>query len=197
MSAMWPERSRSVPRRSTAPGFSWPTGPWRSSFMSAAPRSTEAFRLCCRWYRSHRRQHRLAGEVGAQVVDHEVAHGAAGFASGAGGMRLQHHLLHLQQRLRHIGLGLEDVEAGAAEASFLQGGDKSRLVDHRAARHVDEHRSEEHTSELQSLMRIPYAVFCLKKKKRQKHIRSNKDILKEKKLKKTITSNILNTINKL
>src|SRR3546814_5663425 len=31
------------------------------------------------------------------------------------------------------------------------------------------HRSEEHTSELQSLMRISYAVFCLKKKKNQKH----------------------------
>src|SRR3546814_1874377 len=29
-------------------------------------------------------------------------------------------------------------------------------------------RSEEHTSELQSLMRISYAVFCLKKKKRKK-----------------------------
>src|SRR3546814_8713292 len=28
-------------------------------------------------------------------------------------------------------------------------------------------RSEEHTSELQSLMRIPYAVFCLKKKKKR------------------------------
>src|SRR3546814_1113221 len=30
----------------------------------------------------------------------------------------------------------------------------------------DEPRSEEHTSELQSLMRISYAVFCLKKKKK-------------------------------
>src|SRR3546814_2763282 len=30
------------------------------------------------------------------------------------------------------------------------------------------HRSEEHTSELQSLMRISYAVFCLKKNKRYK-----------------------------
>src|SRR3546814_8244554 len=30
-----------------------------------------------------------------------------------------------------------------------------------------DHRSEEHTSELQSLMRISYAVFCLKKKKKQ------------------------------
>src|SRR3546814_12570544 len=31
------------------------------------------------------------------------------------------------------------------------------------------YRSEEHTSELQSLMRISYAVFCLKKKKDKKH----------------------------
>src|SRR3546814_7580055 len=30
-------------------------------------------------------------------------------------------------------------------------------------------RSEEHTSELQSLMRISYAVFCLTKKKKYKH----------------------------
>src|SRR3546814_6805705 len=30
-------------------------------------------------------------------------------------------------------------------------------------------RSEEHTSELQSLMRISYAVFCLKKKKKEKN----------------------------
>src|SRR3546814_1286229 len=35
-------------------------------------------------------------------------------------------------------------------------------------------RSEEHTSELQSLMRISYAVFCLKKKKKQ-HIKKNND----------------------
>src|SRR3546814_6034890 len=32
-----------------------------------------------------------------------------------------------------------------------------------------DHRSEEHTSELQSLMRISYAVFCLKKKKNITH----------------------------
>src|SRR3546814_1187714 len=31
-------------------------------------------------------------------------------------------------------------------------------------------RSEEHTSELQSLMRISYAVFCLKKKNKKKHM---------------------------
>src|SRR3546814_8442719 len=35
---------------------------------------------------------------------------------------------------------------------------------------ADFRRSEEHTSELQSLMRISYAVFCLKKKKTHKKI---------------------------
>src|SRR3546814_1293424 len=44
-------------------------------------------------------------------------------------------------------------------------------------------RSEEHTSELQSLMRISYAVFCLKKKK-TKH-KNNKEKAKDK---PTITS---------
>src|SRR3546814_4495930 len=34
-------------------------------------------------------------------------------------------------------------------------------------------RSEEHTSELQSLMRISYAVFCLKKKKKKPKTNSN------------------------
>src|SRR3546814_6521421 len=40
------------------------------------------------------------------------------------------------------------------------------LLPHRGARSAA-FRSEEHTSELQSLMRISYAVFCLKKKKQQ------------------------------
>src|SRR3546814_7816545 len=41
---------------------------------------------------------------------------------------------------------------------------------------TDIRRSEEHTSELQSLMRISYAVFCLKKKKNKKirYIRDNR-----------------------
>src|SRR3546814_9205079 len=44
----------------------------------------------------------------------------------------------------------------------------------------DEERSEEHTSELQSLMRISYAVFCLKKKNNkttkpiQQHVRETR-----------------------
>src|SRR3546814_1345840 len=39
----------------------------------------------------------------------------------------------------------------------------------KAAPEAPSSRSEEHTSELQSLMRISYAVFCLKKKKKKKH----------------------------
>src|SRR3546814_1137187 len=54
--------------------------------------------------------------------------------------------------------------------------DRVHRLAHRAeARILDDadhggwqHRSEEHTSELQSLMRISYAVFCLKKKKQTK-----------------------------
>src|SRR3546814_7171026 len=39
-------------------------------------------------------------------------------------------------------------------------------LDAAAQQHQRRCRSEEHTSELQSLMRISYAVFCLKKKKK-------------------------------
>src|SRR3546814_8432113 len=39
----------------------------------------------------------------------------------------------------------------------------------RTVLHLQTLRSEEHTSELQSLMRISYAVFCLKKKKKTTH----------------------------
>src|SRR3546814_3383664 len=37
------------------------------------------------------------------------------------------------------------------------------VIDHRSVEQRPDRRSEEHTSELQSLMRISYAVFCLKK----------------------------------
>src|SRR3546814_9645299 len=41
----------------------------------------------------------------------------------------------------------------------------SNITYYRTAAAAETARSEEHTSELQSLMRISYAVFCLKKKK--------------------------------
>src|SRR3546814_7940539 len=54
------------------------------------------------------------------------------------------------------------LEAGAG-VDVASRGDGNPLI--MAARAGHDDRSEEHTSELQSLMRISYAVFCLKKKK--------------------------------
>src|SRR3546814_155603 len=61
--------------------------------------------------------------------------------------------------------GFEWIEANdsdhSAVAFLRRGHDRETIVV------VVSNRSEEHTSELQSLMRISYAVFCLKKKKKQ------------------------------
>src|SRR3546814_4110883 len=43
----------------------------------------------------------------------------------------------------------------------------------KAGDHAQQTRSEEHTSELQSLMRISYAVFCLKQKNTVTHTTTN------------------------
>src|SRR3546814_6807106 len=63
--------------------------------------------------------------------------------------------------LHHIGLR----DAGPAERTHDLIGGKQVLEGVEVE--VRHGRSEEHTSELQSLMRISYAVFCLKKKKEQ------------------------------
>src|SRR3546814_4891194 len=57
---------------------------------------------------------------------------------------------------------VDDTPAGGGAGMVLKADVLGRAIDHAAAAHP---RSEEHTSELQSLMRISYAVFCLKKKK--------------------------------
>src|SRR3546814_8455640 len=59
-------------------------------------------------------------------------------------------------RLEIIAKALEHFVHGLGNRPQMQGY-RFRLGDHS--------RSEEHTSKLQSLMRISYAVFCLKKKK--------------------------------
>src|SRR3546814_5689482 len=69
-----------------------------------------------------------------------------------------------RHRLAHQdagGLVVQRQQVGRGQDIGLAG------VLQRARQHiqVDDLRSEEHTSELQSLMRISYAVFCLKKKK--------------------------------
>src|SRR3546814_1936060 len=61
------------------------------------------------------------------------------------------------------------VHAMAARVAAACGGavaDRSRSRFVGAIQALERDRSEEHTSELQSLMRISYAVFCLKKKKK-------------------------------
>src|SRR3546814_7031131 len=57
---------------------------------------------------------------------------------------------------------LADRVRGAVDPQIVAIDDEHRRIAQQVARM---HRSEEHTSELQSLMRISYAVFCLKKKK--------------------------------
>src|SRR3546814_1567278 len=83
-------------------------------------------------------------------------------------------LAHHQER----GRGLLDLDRPADAEAFdvpalaesVRGGgeadDQPDLLAHENAGDRDQHqrRSEEHTSELQSLMRNSYAVFCLKKK---------------------------------
>src|SRR3546814_5519829 len=54
------------------------------------------------------------------------------------------------------------------------GGDDAPPARGRARAAARDRRSEEHTSELQSLMRISYAVFCLKKKTKSQHKMSHK-----------------------
>src|SRR3546814_7296059 len=81
-------------------------------------------------------------------------------------------------------IGSPNRKRGEAEAPPLSSSargnraapiDRSQVGDSRRTRALPRYlafrtkRSEEHTSELQSLMRIPYAVFCLKKQKQIQH----------------------------
>src|SRR3546814_3666470 len=58
---------------------------------------------------------------------------------------------------------VEGVGAGEGREVGVGVGEQEHLV----ARRLEPRRSEEHTSELQSLMRNSYDVFCLKKKKQR------------------------------
>src|SRR3546814_7809981 len=77
--------------------------------------------------------------------------------------------------ISHISINL-DVRGGLDISEFVSRSHRlfarrGRLISRRRAisnTHGDICRSEEHTSELQSLMRISYAVFCLKQKKNNK-----------------------------
>src|SRR3546814_8482386 len=76
--------------------------------------------------------------------------------------KLEAKIANQQQNIRTMNATIEDLRSsseGWKETALDRLGD---IVALRA-----ELRSEEHTSELQSLMRISYAVFCLKKKKQK------------------------------
>src|SRR3546814_10726256 len=60
---------------------------------------------------------------------------------------------------------------GGIKVQVQAGEQKGAIVFHaEGCKGIANSRSEEHTSELQSLMRISYAVFCLKKKKAKKKV---------------------------
>src|SRR3546814_1601360 len=74
---------------------------------------------------------------------------------------------HLQILYGNIAPAGSVAKITGKEGDFFKG--RARVFDSE-----DEARSEEHTSELQSLMRISYAVFCLKKKNKQKKTKKHK-----------------------
>src|SRR3546814_5760793 len=91
------------------------------------------------------------------------------FRSNSSGMAIQ--VLKALLRLsgfRHQGLPAATVVAPKGGKHAVQFKVATALGHSRAGQHRQSicrrHRSEEHTSELQSLMRISYAVLCLKKK---------------------------------
>src|SRR3546814_7573057 len=115
----------------------------------------------------------MAGEaVDEPVLDHPrgaigaldaVAAGAAqGQRREAPAVQKEQALLALRQS---VGERVDERRREPAAAVGRVGPhvDRRKVVQGRAA---EARRSEEHTSELQSLMRISYAVFCLKKKKK-------------------------------
>src|SRR3546814_4836002 len=79
---------------------------------------------------------------------------------------------HAAAAFVHKGAGLEQQDALRSDAAFLdpaleflrRSGEVVKVGDDVGGHEADIVRSEEQTSELQSLMRISYAVFCLKKK---------------------------------
>src|SRR3546814_9250944 len=91
----------------------------------------------------------------------DVAAGIGLVARGAEAAGLQVFLDAIHQPRRAAdAVEIADHHVGAA----LAGIGLMAAADRRHRMTVEQPRSEEHTSELQSLMRISYAVFCLKKK---------------------------------
>src|SRR3546814_10253602 len=81
----------------------------------------------------------------------------------AGGVLVEGHVEHPMEAVLDGPVGAD----GAGEAFRGEAGGGKIVAGGGATAVAHGLRSEEHTSELQSLMRISYAVFCLKKKKKE------------------------------
>src|SRR3546814_1277387 len=86
--------------------------------------------------------------------------------------------LRVEGRRVYLGVAEQDLDDADVDAIFEKMGGETVPQRVRSDPLVDVRgRSEEHTSELQSLMRISYAVFCLKKKKtNKKHTLLNNEL---------------------
>src|SRR3546814_9180694 len=96
----------------------------------------------------------------ARIVDLELARTIEGLVSSAGSVRRVAMLLDLDPATLSRSLGISAF-ARTTRLKIMANLEAATL----AVAAGRPKRSEEHTSELQSLMRISYAVFCLKKKK--------------------------------
>src|SRR3546814_10861797 len=108
--------------------------------------------------------------AGFQALAANVAQAARHCFALAVAMRRSEQRLALPLRARldkRRNAGISEIRAAAERQAYF-GCPRCGVWDGDIAplkpRHLFLHRSEEHTSELQSLMRISYAVFCLKQK---------------------------------
>src|SRR3546814_5531676 len=105
--------------------------------------------------------------AGFQALAANVAQAARHCFALAVAMRRSEQRLALPLRARldkRRNAGISEIRAAAERQAYF-GCPRCGVWDGDIAPLKPRHRSEEHTSELQSLMRISYAVFCLKQKK--------------------------------
>src|SRR3546814_6602550 len=139
-SAGWPASSAPVPKKS--PGWKESMQHWPNAFMLA----------CMEWLPPHPRSHR---QMTREADDSDPADTVADrIDSGDGGCFLSAVFMDQFCGCGRVRCRRAHRLAGWLDCTALGGNGATELA-----------RSEEHTSELQSLMRISYAVFCLKKKK--------------------------------